>query len=49
MTEVAGQLEGVFLGAIQNVEASSLPELLRLAAPLASFLYRGEPPGHSQL
>ncbi len=33
-------LEGVFLGAIQDVEASSLAELLHLVAPLASFLYR---------
>ena len=40
-------LEGVFLGAIQDVEASSLPELLHLAAPLASFLYR-EPSGRNQ-
>ena len=40
-------LEGVFLGAIQDVEASSLAELLHLAAPLASFLYR-EPSGRSQ-
>ncbi len=40
-------LEGVFLGAIQEVEAASLPELLHLAAPLASFLHR-EPSGHSQ-
>ena len=41
-------LEGVFLGTIQAVEASSLPELLHLAAPLASFLYREESLGHSQ-
>ena len=40
-------LEGVFLGAIQAVEASSLPELLHLAAPLASFLYR-EPSSRNQ-
>ena len=40
-------LEGVFLGEVQEVEASSLPELLHLAAPASSFLYR-EPSGRSQ-
>ena len=40
-------LQGVFLGAVQDVETSSVPELLHLAAPLSSFLYR-EPSGRSQ-
>ena len=33
-------LQGVFVGDIQEVEASSLNDLLRLAAPMSSFLYR---------
>jgi len=33
-------LDGIFLGAVQVVEAASLGELLHLAAPLSSFLYQ---------